>query len=202
MLPFALTSLRRSLALVVALGAAAGGLAGCGDDAPPVAKLSADEVQAQLAKAPAAALAPAAEKLEAEAGQLIDTGDDPVAALESQVKSLRGTPVVVNLWADWCKPCKVEMPILQRVALDQRGKVAFLGVASSAPKAKNAAYLAEQIALPYPSLVDEDGKIVSDTGVDGLPKTIFYDATGKRTVHNGPYESEADLVADIERYAR
>lgn len=189
---------RRGLVLLAAAGL---GLAGCGNDTPPVAKLSAAEVQQQLAAAPAAPLSPAAQALEAKAGELVDAGKDPVEALDAQVKSLRGTPVVVNLWADWCKPCKVEMPILQRVALDHRGKVAFLGVASSAAKAKNAAYL-EQIAMPYPSLVDEDGEILDATGVDGLPKTIFYDAAGKRFVHNGPYESEADLVADIQRYAR
>lgn len=197
--PFVKTTVRRcGLVAFVALTVA---LAGCGDETPPVAKLSAAEVQTRLAEQPAVALAPAAQKLEAKAGELIDTDGDPVAALDDQVKALRGTPVVVNLWADWCKPCKVEMPILQRLALDQRGKVAFLGVASSAAKAKNQAYL-EQIALPYPSLVDEDGKVLDGTGVDGLPKTIFYDAAGKRTVHNGPYDSEADLLADIQRYAR
>lgn len=186
---------------IVSLLAAAAVLAGCGNDAPPVAKLSAQEVSSQLAVDPTTPLSPAAEKLEAKAGELIDAGD-PVRALDEQVKALRGTPVVVNLWAHWCKPCKVEMPILQRVALDRRGRTVFLGVASSAAQARNAAYLEQEISLPYPSLVDEDGAIVDGTGVDGLPKTIFYDASGKRVVHNGPYETEADLVADIERYAR
>ncbi|MBJ7471424.1 MAG: redoxin domain-containing protein [Solirubrobacteraceae bacterium] len=173
---------------------------GCGDEAPPVAKLTAAQVQEQLAE-PVAGQPPAARKLEEQAGEVLRGGSDPAKLVETKVGELKGTPVVVNVWADWCQPCKKEMPIFQRVALDQRGKVAFFAVASQAPEAKTVAYLREQIALPYPSVIDEDGKVIEGTGVDGLPKTFFYDRTGKRFVHNGPYETEAALLADIARYA-
>lgn len=187
------------LAAIVALLAV--GVAGCGDDVQPVAKLTAAQVAERLATSPPEVV-PAARKLEEQAGGTIDGGDDATKVIEAQVRALKGTPVVVNAWADWCAPCKKEMPIFQRVALDQRGKVAFFGVAARAPKADSVAYLRDQIAMPYPSVIDEDGKIIDGTGVDGLPKTFFYDRAGKRFVHNGPYETEAALLADIQRYAK
>ncbi len=192
---------RSGVAAVLAMAALApvGLLASCGDDAQPVAKLTPAQVQERLATTPPG-LSPAARKLEEQAGQTIDGGDDPVKTVEAKVKALGGTPAVVNVWADWCQPCKKEMPIFQRVALDLRGEVAFFGVASRAPKAKTVQYL-EQIAMPYPSVIDEDGKVIDLTGVDGLPKTFFYDRAGKRYVHNGPYASEAELLADVKRYA-
>lgn len=193
-------SVRRfALLLLVAL---APGIAGCGEDAPPVSKLTPAEVEAQLATTPAGQPETLREIGE-EAGETIDPGaKNPADVLAARVAALEGTPVVVNVWADWCKPCKTEMPIFQRVALAHRGEIGFLGVASQAKQAKTEAYLRDVIAMPYPSIADEDGKVIEGTGVDGLPKTFFYDRAGKRTVHNGPYESAADLLADIKRYAQ
>ena len=187
------------MSAAVVLGVAALLVAGCGEDAAPVAKLSPAQVQDALATTPPG-LPAAARALEEQAGETIDGGADPVKTVEAKVKALGGMPAVVNVWADWCAPCKKEMPVFQRVALAQRGKTAFFGVASRAPKADSVAYLSK-IAMPYPSVIDEDGKVIDLTGVDGLPKTFFYDRTGKRFVHNGPYTSEAELLADIKRYA-
>lgn len=176
-------------------------LAACGgSDAPPVAKLSAAEVQAKLAE-PAPGATAAQRQIEDEAGQALSGGDDPAATLDARLKELRGTPVVVNIWGDWCVPCKEEMPIFQRVALAQRGQVAFLGVATTSSREKTEAYLRDQIAMPYPSILDDGGAVNLGTGVDSVPKTLFYDRAGKRTIHVGPYDSEAALLKDIERYA-
>lgn len=184
-------------AVAALLAAAALFVAGCGQDTPPVAKLSAAEVQARLAKP--IDQPQVLRELQEEAGEVIVSPASPVKLLDARVAALRGLPVVVNVWADWCAPCKKEMPIFQRVALDQRGEVGFLGVASRAPKAKSVAYL-KDIAMPYPSVIDEPGKVIDLTGVDGLPKTFFYTPAGKRFVHNGPYKTQAELLADIKRY--
>lgn len=163
--------------------------------------LSPAQVQAALAK-PATGLSAEARRLESAAGTVLaGSGDDAPAQLDATLAKLRGTPVVVNLWGDWCVPCKKEMPVLQREALAQRGKVVFLGVATLSTRGRSEAYLRDKIAMPYPSLLDNPGKLNKGTGIDTVPKTFFYDRAGKRFVHQGPYASQADLEADIARYA-
>ncbi len=191
----------RPWSLVVAALAAGALLAGCGSDAPTVTALSRAQVEAELAK-PAEGLTPAATRLERAAGTVLPgSGDDAEARLDAELRRLRGTPVVVNLWGEWCVPCKREMPILQRTALELRGKVVFLGVATLSTRGKSEDYLRTKFALPYPSLLDDPGDLNRGTGIDSVPKTFFYDRAGKRTVHQGPYETAADLKADIARYA-
>ena len=66
----------------------------------------------------------------------------------------RGKPVVVNFWASWCAPCLDELPVLQRMAAAQRGKVEFVGVAMDKPDAL-ARYL-QRSPLNYPVLLPAD----------------------------------------------
>lgn len=177
-------------------------LASCGAEQRVPTALSRGEVAEQLAR-PVAGLPARARELERAAGTVLDqpAQGDASAQLAAIVRELRGTPVVVNLWGEWCGPCKRELPIFQRVALQQRGKVVFLGVASLAKRDKTEAYLSEVIALPFPSLFDEAGRLDRGTGISGIPKTFFFDRTGKRTVHQGAYTSTDALLEDIERYA-
>lgn len=176
-------------------------LSACGKEpAAAVPALTEEQVKAELSQPAPGATKPQV-ALERRADELIPGGKDPAATLQAQVDRLRGTPVVVNMWADWCKPCKTEMPIFQRVALAQRGSVAFFGIAAETTQGKAEAYLRDRIAMPYPSIFDEFGKVNKGTGADSLPKTLFYDRAGKRFVHLGPYTTEADLLTDIERYA-
>jgi cytochrome c biogenesis protein CcmG, thiol:disulfide interchange protein DsbE len=122
-------------------------------------------------------------------------------ALEAQLRELRGHPVVVNLWASWCGPCRNELPYLQRQAVKRAGKVAFLGVNSNDSE-DEARKLAARYPMPYPSIVDPRLNVAGDYGARGLPVTAFYDGRGKRVlVHQGPFTSEAQLAAEIDRYA-
>ena len=127
-----------------------------------------------------------------------------VGSYRAELRRLRGHPVVVNAWASWCGPCKLEFPIFQRAAARLGRRVAFLGLNVSDNREDAAAYL-RKAPVPYPSLVDADFKILGAAaqGAQGLPVTVFYDAEGKRaTIHQGGYTSLEDLLADIERYAR
>lgn len=119
---------------------------------------------------------------------------------ESRLSSLEGHPVVVNVWASWCGPCRAEFPYFQQAAAKLGKRVAFLGVDSydSSPAAKT--FLGEY-PVPYPSYSDPDRSIWESLDMRGLPATAFYDSSGKLTyLKQGGYFSLADLRADITSY--
>jgi thiol-disulfide isomerase/thioredoxin len=125
------------------------------------------------------------------------------AELERRLRATRGRPVVVNQWASWCGPCRAEFPLFQRVAVRLRGEVAFLGVNSKDSEDDAAAFL-RRFPTPYAHVVDPDARAARAIGGGrAWPTTAFYDARGRRAfTHQGQYAKEADLLRDIERYAR
>lgn len=181
-----------ALVAVLGIGLTQTGTEGQSSQIP--AALSRDEVLEPLAGSPAPLAA-----LHRQANALPDA---TVRSYRQRLRDLRGYPVVVNAWASWCGPCKLEFPLFQRAAAKLGKRVAFLGLNVGDNKGDAAGYL-EKAPVPYPSLVDGDFKILGAAaqGAQGLPVTIFYDAEGERTfIHQGGYTSEQDLLADIERH--
>jgi thiol-disulfide isomerase/thioredoxin len=122
-------------------------------------------------------------------------------AFDAQLRALRGHPVVVNLWASWCEPCRFELPFLQREAIARGDKVAFLGI--NVNDSRDAAReRARQFPMPYPSFEDPRSNIFARYRARGLPTTAFYDARGKLViVHQGVFPTQAKLAEAIDRYA-
>ena len=180
------------LVIVVALGVMQAGDADPVTDEPPRA-LSLAEVSRPPAGAP-----PELAALHARVNELTPGG---AQAFDRQLRALRGHPVVVNLWASWCDPCRYELPFLQRQAVKRGARVAFLGV-NSGDNRDDARKLSARFPMPYPSIEDPRQKIAGRLGSVGLPATAFYDARGKLAlVHQGRFSSEAQLAAEIDRYA-
>jgi cytochrome c biogenesis protein CcmG/thiol:disulfide interchange protein DsbE len=156
-------------------------------------KLSAQELHAKLDGAP-----PALAAVHRQANTILPGARKGLLA---RVRALRGHPVVVNVWAAWCGPCRVELPDMQRASLDYGKRVAFLGV-DLRDNRGDAQKLLRQIPLTYPSYEDPDGKVANGYHLVGTPSTIYYDANGKQTyIHQGQYADRAQLDADIKRYA-
>jgi thiol-disulfide isomerase/thioredoxin len=164
-----------------------------GPSQPKTSTLSAAELHAKLDGAPA--------PLAAVHRQANDLLPGARKALLARVSALRGHPVVINVWAAWCGPCRVELPVVQRASLEWGKRVAFLGVDLKDNRG-SAERLLRQIPLTYPSYEDPDGKVYNGYKLLGTPATIYYNAAGKQTyIHSGPYETRQDLDADIKRYA-
>jgi thiol-disulfide isomerase/thioredoxin len=123
-------------------------------------------------------------------------------AFDAQLRALRGHPVVVNMWASWCEPCRFELPFLQREAVARGATVAFLGI--NVNDARDAARKrAAEFPMPYPSFEDPRSKLFDRFKALGLPATAFYDARGKlELVHQGLFPTQAKLAAALDRYAR
>lgn len=178
------------VALVAALGLL---LAGCGSTGS-----SGDGKHPNYAQALAGAPAPLA-ALHRQANRLLPGGTE---AFEERIDALRGYPVVVNVWASWCGPCRFEFPALQQLSARYGKRVAFLGVDSNDSEDAARTFLREE-SVPYPSYFDPDQEITANLRVTiGLPGTAFYDRNGRFVyLKLGPYADEGELEADIERYA-
>jgi cytochrome c biogenesis protein CcmG, thiol:disulfide interchange protein DsbE len=97
---------------------------------------------------------------------------------ERLLYELRGTPVVVNIWASWCGPCRTETPILVDAAERYGSRVQFLGVDFEDTKNGAGSFLNDH-GVPYPSIFDGAGAIHDRLGFVGLPDTVFYGADGQ-----------------------
>ncbi|RQS63643.1 TlpA family protein disulfide reductase [Burkholderia sp. Bp8963] len=89
-----------------------------------------------------------------------------------------GKPVVVNLWATWCPPCRREMPILAQAQADYPG-VTFVMVNQGENAPTVQAFLAQQGLTFGHVLLDPSLSAMHLFGSRGLPTTLFFDANGK-----------------------
>jgi thiol-disulfide isomerase/thioredoxin len=137
--------------------------------------------------------------LHAQSAELLGGGR---SAFKARLAELEGHPVVVNKWASWCGPCRAEFPHFQALATERGKEIAFLGLNSGDVRGAAERFLAE-FPVPFPSYEDGDEAIArSLKGGKNYPVTMFFDASGKPAfIHQGGYRSEADLAADIDRYA-
>lgn len=108
-----------------------------------------------------------------------DAGDELDSA------DLLGAPVVVNFWYASCPPCRTEAPWLADLARDYMDEVAFVGVNIRDDPATSAAF-GRTFEIPYPSIIDADGEVVSafrgQASPQAVPTTIVLDAQGRPAV--------------------
>lgn len=99
------------------------------------------------------------------------------------LSDFKGRPVVVNFWATWCGPCKLEMPWFEEYSKKYAGQgLVILGLNQddSAEPAK-IADAARHIGVSYPVLMPDKGEAIAREygGVDYLPETFYVDRAGK-----------------------
>ncbi len=117
------------------------------------------------------------------------SGDDQLA-----LRELRG-PMVINLWASWCVPCRKELPHYQAFAEKYADKVDVVGIDFQDTRPAAARALARDTGVRYPLFSDPDGEMRAI----GLPKVILLDDQG-RVAHEEYVEIES--VGQLERLVR
>lgn len=107
-----------------------------------------------------------------------------------------GRPVVLNLWASWCTPCRAEMPALDAAAT-AHPEVLFLGVAVEDDPTAAAGFAAE-IAVSYPLAIDEAERVARRYPSPGLPATYFISTDGLivKTVFGRLDEAQLDSLLE------
>ena len=108
--------------------------------------------------------------------QLVRIEDARVLSL---TEAARGRPVVVNLWASWCGPCRAEMPTLA-AAQQREPTVAFLFVNQGESPATVQSFLQKQSFTLRDVMLDSGSSLGQAIGSRGLPVTLFFDAKGRQ----------------------
>jgi len=108
--------------------------------------------------------------------------DGPNLRLQEQ----RGQVVMINFWATWCGPCRVEMPHLARLYEKYRGSGFTVLAVNIDEDPHKAAYLAKQVGMRFPVLLDTDKKVSRLYDLSTMPSTVLVDRDGRvRYIHRG-----------------
>ncbi|MGA7523284.1 MAG: TlpA disulfide reductase family protein [Acidobacteriaceae bacterium] len=135
---------------------------------------------------------------------------DDISGKKVSLASFRGHPMVVDFWATWCGPCKVEIPWFEKLH-DQYASqgLEILGVSADDldkddpaklfTEKRDIADFAQKMHMNYPVLIDADSIANSYGGLDALPTTFFIDKNGKIVASTIGLAPEELIEADIEK---
>ena len=135
------------------------------------------------------------------AGQLPDLrlpclgGGNPVP-----IARVGGTPMIVNIWASWCRPCYQEMPAIQRVYAEAGGRLRVLGVDTTDSRDR-ALHAAIDTGVRYPSVFDPQHRVATALGRNVQPTTVFVRSDGSiAKIRTGPVGDAGQLAVLVRRY--
>jgi cytochrome c biogenesis protein CcmG/thiol:disulfide interchange protein DsbE len=183
-----------ALLLVVAAAAACTADAGSDDEASPFADCASLTVPPPSGAPPSAAAGAATPGPSALPDLRLPcfTGGRQISLTD-----LRG-PAVINIWASWCGPCRTELPVMQHLADRAQGRLTVVGVDTGDSRDAGASFAADK-AVSFPTLFDEDRKLLTALAGTALPITVFLDADGRKYVHVTPLD-ERTLAEQARRH--
>lgn len=112
-----------------------------------------------------------------------------------------GKTLVINFWATWCLPCRVEIPFFNQVYNEFKDRgVVFIAISEDVEGWPVVNEFVKEIPIEYPLLLDVDGSVgEAFGGLAGLPITVFVDSEGRITRKHIGISDIDDLRANIER---
>ncbi len=115
-----------------------------------------------------------------------------------KLSDFRGKAVLLNFWATWCGPCKIEMPWFVELQKEY-GPQGFqiVGVAMDDASTEDIAKFARQMRVNYPILLGKEAVGESYGGVGVLPTTFFIDRDGKLVAREFGLQSRSVFVDHI-----
>ncbi len=180
-----LLNLRVPVSLLLA-GLMAAMLAACGGQTTETSAPTGTNATADIAPdTPAATEAPKADvDLAYSFPVTMFQGQDEVGGDMVELGGLLGKqPVVINFWAGLCPPCRAEMPDFQAFYEDVNDRVLLLGIDlgqfTGLGTQQDAKDLLADLQVTYPAGFTEDGAVIKEYRVLGMPSTIFIDANGE-----------------------
>lgn len=126
----------------------------------------------------------------------LPTGD-PIT--ENSAVPSDSVPILVNIWASWCPPCKRELPLLQEIAAG--GQLHVIGFSRDRDKG-NAAEALKDAGVTYPNWMDSDAELTDD--LDGrvpyasVPSSVLIRDGKVIAVHLGDFKSKEEVLKALE----
>lgn len=109
------------------------------------------------------------------------------------LSGLRG-PMVINLWAQWCLPCRQEAPVLKEFHATHGDEVALLGIDYNDPQPALAIEFAQLAGWTWPQLSDPEKVTEAPLGLPGIPISLLLDGEGRLVArHAGAFDDLAEL---------
>ncbi|MFY0991088.1 TlpA family protein disulfide reductase [Halomonas sp. C05BenzN] len=130
--------------------------------------------------------------------------DTPLATLEGEPIDLPGLaerearPMVVNLWATWCPPCRREMPVFEQAQREEQD-ITFVFVNQGEDVALVNRFLDHESLSLENVLLDNRNALGDATGAMAMPTTLYYDAEGRLVDTHFGELSRASLQRGLER---
>ena len=131
---------------------------------------------------------------------------DPLPAItpDEAADLLAGSerPVILNVWASWCVPCRSEAPLLREAHRDAGDDVRFVGIAVDDSQTGAREFLAEFGLTRFEHYLDEPGSVPASLGGRGVPLTFFFAPGGELIdLHRGVID-ERTLALQVDELRR
>ena len=107
---------------------------------------------------------------------------------EHTLAELRGKPVIVNFWATWCAPCRIEMPEFEEAFADYASDdLVILALNREETPETVEEFFVDELGLSFTPLLDSMADVADSYGVFNMPTTYFVNPDGMvSAVHRGP----------------
>ncbi|MEK4129586.1 TlpA disulfide reductase family protein [Solibacillus sp. FSL W8-0474] len=132
--------------------------------------------------------------------RVVKATDFTLQALDQQQYSLsdsQGKWTIVNFWASWCEPCKMEAPHLQRLYEEYNDQLEILAVnMTTKDRQDDVQKFVNEYGLTFPVLLDEQGDVSMTYGAFTIPTTIFIDEKGN-IIHEFAGPMEESFIIDL-----
>ena len=113
---------------------------------------------------------------------------------EVRLAGLRGKPMMINVWAQWCEPCRAEAPYIAEVATTNKSDLIIVGIDHADPRPDLAIEFAQLSSWTYPQVADPDVVLRSALQITGPPQTFFIRPDGTIAYrHAGPFSSAQEI---------
>jgi len=118
----------------------------------------------------------------------------------TSLSDLKGKPVLINFWATWCSPCRMEMPYIQQVYDEWQEMGLVLLAINIGESPSQVEEFMQSRGLSLPVLLDTEGKVAGQYGIRAIPTTFFIDREGIiQDMKVGPFQSTAEIESSLSK---